>query len=105
MKRKASRPHSEFHMEYLSDPEDARRYLEVAIEEYQKDGDQAAFLLALKDVVEAQMGFTELARRTGRGRSTLYEALSPNGNPRLDTMLAILDALGILKKGGGKEAA
>ena len=44
----------------LSDPEEAIVYLEVSIEEYQKDGDTVAFLLALQSIAEAQVGNNEL---------------------------------------------
>ena len=44
----------------LSDPEEAIVYLEVSIEEYQKDGDTVAFLLALQSIAEAQAGNNEL---------------------------------------------
>ena len=44
----------------LSDPEEAIVYLEVSIEEYQKDGDTVAFLLALQSIAEAQVGNHEL---------------------------------------------
>ena len=44
----------------LSDPEEATVYLEVSIEEYQKDGDTVAFLLALQSIAEAQTGNNEL---------------------------------------------
>ena len=37
----------------LADPEEAIIYLEVSIEEYQKDGDTVAFLLALQSIAEA----------------------------------------------------
>jgi probable addiction module antidote protein len=38
---------------------------------------------------------TELARRTGLSRETLYRTLSAKGNPRLDTLAAILSAFGL----------
>ncbi len=82
----------------LSDPKEARLFLIDALESYQQDGDQAAFLQCLRQVVEAQMGFTELARRTGKSRQHLYAALSATGNPRLDTMFAILSAVGVLQQ-------
>ena len=44
----------------LSDPEEAILYLEVSIEEYQKDDDTIAFLLALQSIAEAQVGNNEL---------------------------------------------
>ena len=81
-------------MEHLSDPEEARGYLEVAIEDYEEDGDKEAFLLALRDVVEAQGGIGTLARRTGLDRRHLYRALSEEGNPYLDTIGKNLHGLG-----------
>jgi DNA-binding phage protein len=45
-----------FLKEHLSDLEETRIYLEVAIEEYEQAGDKEAFLLALRDVAEAQGG-------------------------------------------------
>ncbi len=44
----------------LSDPEEATVYLEVSQEEYQKDGDTVAFLIALQSIAEAQAGNNEL---------------------------------------------
>ena len=44
----------------LSDPEEATVYLEVSQEEYQKDGDTVAFLIALQSIAEAQIGNNEL---------------------------------------------
>ena len=38
----------------LSDPEEAIVYLEVSKEEYQKDGDSVAFLIALQSIAKAQ---------------------------------------------------
>ncbi|MGH8291772.1 MAG: DNA-binding protein [Steroidobacteraceae bacterium] len=36
-----------------------------------------------------------LARKTGLSRETLYRTLSARGNPRLDTLAAILKAFGL----------
>jgi probable addiction module antidote protein len=69
-------------------------YLSVALEEYEKDGDTEAFLLALRDVTEAQGGIAKLAERTKLNRQNLYKALSDKGNPRLETVGAILHGLG-----------
>jgi len=41
------------------DPEAARVYLEIAREEYEKDGDSQMFLRALKDVADAQVEITK----------------------------------------------
>ncbi len=80
--------------ERLADAEYARVFLDVALEEYEKDGDTDAFLLALRDVTEAQGGIGKLAERTNLNRQNLYKALSEKGNPRLETVGAILHGLG-----------
>ena len=80
--------------EALSDPEEARLYVEVAIEEFEQDGDMRFFLRALRQVVDAQGGMSKLARETGLNRSNLYKALSEDGAPRLDTIARILRGLG-----------
>lgn len=56
-----------------------------------QDGDYRALPLALRTAADV-LGMTELARRTGLSRETLYRTLSDKGNPRLDTLGAILDA-------------
>lgn len=40
-------------------------------------------------------GVSELARKTGLGRQALYTALSENGNPTLETLTTVLEALGL----------
>ena len=45
----------------LADREEAIVYLEVSIEEYQKDGDTVAFLIALQSIAEAQAENNEIA--------------------------------------------
>ena len=88
------RKFKDYHIEQLRDPEDARIYLSVALEEYEADGDLEAFLLAVSDVAEAQGGMSKLAERTSLTRQSLYKALSEKGNPQLHTMGAILHGLG-----------
>ena len=82
------------HQEFLCDPKRARAYLEVALEEYEEDQNSEAFLLALRDVAEAQGGLGRLAEQTNLNRGHVYQALSKEGNPRLDTMEKILHSLG-----------
>ena len=48
------RKFKDYHIEQLRDPEDAKIYLSVALEDYEKDGDIDAFLFAIRDIVEAQ---------------------------------------------------
>ena len=47
-----------------SDKEEAIGYLDVALEEYQQDGDTPFFLKGICNVVDAQGGIIELAKRT-----------------------------------------
>ena len=47
----------------LHDPAEALSYLEVAIQEYEGDGDKEAFLLALRNVADAQGGIGALSER------------------------------------------
>ena len=84
-----------FHLEELKDPEKVKAYIDVALEEYQRDNDVEAFLLALRDVAEAQGGLGELAKRTGLNRPNIYKVLSPQGNPRINTIGIILHSMGL----------
>ncbi len=80
--------------EKLENPEEAVSYLNTALEEYEKDSDIEAFLLALRTVTEVRGGITELARKTNLNRQHLYKTLSSKGNPRLNTLEAVLHGLG-----------
>ncbi len=84
----------DWHLEQLASPSQARAYLQIALEDYENDRDTEAFLLAIRDVAKAMGGIGKLAEETNLNRQSLYKALSSNGNPRLDTLLAILRGLG-----------
>ncbi len=81
-------------IEKFADREKAISYLQVALEEYQVDGDIAAFMLALQTVVEAQGGIHELASRIHTAPQTVSKMLSSDNTPTLDTLGTILNALG-----------
>lgn len=83
-----------YHLKKLEDSEEARLYLTSALEDYETDQDSEAFLLALRDVAEAQGGLTQLAKRSKLNRQNLYKALSTGGNPKLETIGAVLHGLG-----------
>lgn len=65
------------------------------IEEMLADGDPRAVPVALRTVADAVGGMSALAERTGLSRETLYRTLSERGNPRLDTLAAILAAFNL----------
>ena len=75
---------------YLETEEDILYYLEAAME----GNDPKHIASALGDVARSK-GMTEVARKTGLGRQALYAALSESGNPTLETLLAVLSALGL----------
>ena len=75
----------------LRDPEYAAEYLAQVL----GGQDNAAFLIALKDVVEATGGAGSLAGRVGLKRPSLYKILSNHGNPTLATLQEILKPLGL----------
>ena len=74
----------------LRSPADMAAYLEAALE----DGDPTVITAALGDLARAK-GMTEVARKTGLGRESLYKALSLDGNPEFATVLRVLEALGL----------
>ncbi len=75
----------------IQDPELASAYLNEAL----KDEDPRMFLLALKNVCGAQgEEMTDLARRTKLSRENLYRILSKKGNPKLNNIIALLNAVG-----------
>ena len=84
----------EFLMEELANREHAIGYLDVALEEYQKDNDTAFFLKGIRNVVEAQGGISELAKRTHMSPDALQKILSSDKAPHIDTLGTILNALG-----------
>ena len=88
------RKFKDYHIEQLSDSEDAKMYLSVALEDYEKNEDTDAFLLAVRDVAEAQGGLSKLAERLSLTDDGLNRVLSENGNPHLNTIRKILHALG-----------
>ena len=88
------RKFKDFHIAQLRDPEDAKIYLSVALEDYGKNEDIDAFLLAVRDVAEAQGVVSKLAERVNLTDEGLYKILSENGNPQLNTMRKILHELG-----------
>lgn len=85
------RDYQEKLLQDLQDPDLAIAYLNQAL----KDEDSRIFLLALKNVCEAQgEEMTSLARKTKLSRENLYRILSKKGNPKLNNIIALLNAVG-----------
>lgn len=77
-------------LESLKEPAEAVEYLNAALH----DGDPEVFLLALRDVAEALGGVSNLSKKTKLNRENLYRMLSKKGNPQLQSLSVLLDALG-----------
>jgi len=79
---------------YKKHPKEVKDYLSVALEEYQKDGDEKAFLYALAFATKVHGGFSKLSKATGLNRENLYRALSKHSDPRFSTIMQVLTTLG-----------
>ncbi len=87
----AAVPYKPFLMKWLKDPRACFEYLNAALE----DGDEKTLLLVLRDLAEAQGGFSRLAKLSKIHRVTLHRILSQRGNPKLQNLVAIMQALGL----------
>jgi probable addiction module antidote protein len=76
--------------DHLKTEKDIQAYLEVAAE----NNDSARFARALGDVIRAR-NMSKIARKFKLTRQGLSKALSEDGNPRLDTIMKVLSALGL----------
>lgn len=76
--------------DYLDSEEAIVAYLKAAFEE----GDADDIRAALNAVARAR-GMTGLSKKSGVAREALYKALGKEGNPTLDTLLAVTRALGV----------
>jgi probable addiction module antidote protein len=74
----------------LQDSEFALIYLEEAL----SDG-LPNFLIALRNVIQANKGMTAIASGTELGRESLYKALSEKSTPQFATIEKILHSLGM----------
>ena len=78
--------------EHLRTPEEMAAYLEACLDEAQ--GDAAFIAKALGDIARAR-GMSKVARDSGLSRESLYKALSGERSPDFDTILKVVNALGI----------
>ena len=73
----------------LRDNAEAMNYLQAALED-----SQPAFLVALKNVLDAHK-VAAVARASNVSREHIYQMLSEEGNPTLNSLQKILHALGL----------
>lgn len=92
----ASASHEDWVLDTLrADPEFAVEYLKQAMAEMNEPDGRGAALLALRQIAESCGGIAKVAEAAGVQRESLYRALSPKGNPTLNTLLAVLKSVGM----------
>lgn len=92
-----SRKYQDGLLEKLKDRDEAIAYLNAALEESLKDDQESKrlFLIALRNVAEAQGGISALAKKAHVGRESLYKTLSGTGNPTWHTLVSLCVAMGL----------
>ena len=76
--------------EFLTNDETIIEYLQAALEE----NDPAFFMKAVGNVARAK-GVSSIAEEAQLGRESLYKVLSGERDPRIGTVMKVLDALGV----------
>ena len=78
--------------EHLRTREEMAAYLEACLAE--ADGNAAFIAKALGDIARAK-GMAQVARDAGLYRESLYKALSGERSPDFETILKVVEALGL----------
>lgn len=58
------------------------------------EGDADELIRAVGYIAKAR-GMAQIAKDSGLGRASLYKALAPGAKPRFETMIKVMNALGI----------
>lgn len=74
------------------DPRFAQAMLDEAATMF-LNGEPDTARIVLRDLVNAAMGFEQLAQITGKPSKSLHRMLSQEGNPNMDNLASIFDAL------------
>ncbi len=89
-------PHHETEIaELRADRDLAIEYLRAAMASLDTPEGRAGGLLAMRTIAEAYGGLSAVAAEAGISRESLYRALSPKGNPTLNTLVAVLKVVGM----------
>jgi len=86
------RSHDEVMAErFREDPEYAGLYLNTILE----DGEQGELMITLRQMAKAFGGVPAVAQQASLNPTQLYRTLSPDGNPELRSLAAILKPMGL----------
>lgn len=75
--------------EHLTTPEEIRSFLQEVV----ATGDESDFIHALNTAART-IGMTEVAKKAGVTRASLYKSLAEDGNPKFITISKVTRALG-----------
>ncbi len=76
--------------QYLDSKEMIAEYLSQVL----ADGDTDELLGAIGNIAKAR-GMSQIAKDTGLGRESLYKTFSDGAKPRFETVMKVLDSLGV----------
>ncbi|MDY0122922.1 addiction module antidote protein [Sulfurimonas sp.] len=76
--------------EYLDSKEMIAEYLSQVLAE----GNLDELLEAMGNIAKAK-GMAQIAKDTGLGRESLYKTFQPGSKPRFETVMKVLDSLGV----------
>jgi len=77
-------------VDYLKTDKDIAEYLTVVLE----DGDPALFVAAIGDIARAK-GMSDVSKKSGVTRESLYRSLKIEARPRFETVTKVIHALGM----------
>jgi len=76
--------------QYLNSKEMIAEYLSQVL----ADGDTNELLEAIGNIAKAK-GMSQIAKDTGLGRESLYKTFQYGSKPRFETVIKVLDSLGV----------
>lgn len=98
MAKRKLRTFDEFEVDYYKNhPDEIKGYIAAALEEFQKDGDERAFLAALAVAAKVKGGLTKLSQNTGLNRENLYRSFFKS-DPKLSNFIKIIRSLDLKLK-------
>jgi len=74
-------------------PEEMDAYIQEIFADYAQDRNAAALLASLRVIAKVK-GMSNIAQEIGLSRRGLYKALSSEGNPRFESINAIMQSFG-----------
>lgn len=80
--------------EEFDTPEKIQEYLAEAKKVFEEEKDIGFYLVALREVVDATIGMSKLARESGLSRSNLYNQLAIDGSPGYELVLRVEEVVG-----------